>query len=186
MATATRRCSWKQCGLRQPQATMIINGKQAWCSSAHQYNHALDALGRLRKRKKVETKAKDRETLAKMKTRSDWLREAQQAFNAYIRHRDRHLPCVSCNVLSDIKQNAGHYRSVGSAPHLRFEPLNCWKQCERCNSYLSGNLIEYRKRLIERIGIQKVEWLESQNEVRKYTVDEIKAIKAEYKRLIKE
>ena len=34
--------------------------------------------------------------LDKQKTRSQWLSEAQSAFNRYVRWRDRHEPCISC------------------------------------------------------------------------------------------
>lgn len=76
---------------------------------------------------------------------------------------------------------AGHYRSVGACPELRFEPLNIHRQCVKCNRNLSGNAVEYRIRLVQRIGAETVAWLEGPHEPRKYTVDEIKTIKAEYR-----
>ena len=39
--------------------------------------------------------------------------------------------------------------------------------------YLGGNVIEYRRRLIERIGLKEVEKLEAGNEPRKYTRDDL-------------
>jgi hypothetical protein len=75
--------------------------------------------------------------------------------------------------------NAGHYLSTGASPELRYEPLNVHKQCEHCNSYLSGNIAKYRPRLIEKIGLKAVEWLESKHEPQKYTIDSLKALKAE-------
>ena len=48
-----------------------------------------------------------------------------------------------------------------------------------------GNLIEYRKGLIKRIGIEKVEFLErNDHEPLKLTTDEIKAEIKKYKKLI--
>ncbi|WP_130931615.1 recombination protein NinG [Pseudomonas sp. Sample_24] len=117
----------------------------------------------------------------KLKTRADHLREAQQAFNEYIRLRDAHRPCVSCGRHHEGQYHAGHYRSVGANPELRFEPLNVWKQCAPCNTHLSGNLVNYRISLLQEIGAEKVEWLEGPHEPRKYTVEEIKTIKAEYR-----
>ncbi|HET8687261.1 MAG TPA: recombination protein NinG, partial [Methanosarcina sp.] len=47
-----------------------------------------------RKRQDEANKRKEyREEKEKQKTRADWMREAQQAFNAYIRKRDEDLPC---------------------------------------------------------------------------------------------
>ena len=56
--------------------------------------------------------------------------------------------------------DCGHYRSVGSAPHLRFHLWGAHKQCVKCNRYLSGNVTEYRTRLIQKIGQEKVEAFE--------------------------
>lgn len=124
----------------------------------------------------------------KLKSRADHLREAQAAVNEFIRLRDAHLPCISCDstpndhdLMTGSRWDAGHYRSVGACPELRFEPLNIHRQCVRCNRNLSGNAVEYRIRLVLRIGVDKVDWLEGPHSARKYTVDEIKAIKADYR-----
>ena len=124
----------------------------------------------------------------KLKSRADHLREAQAAVNEYVRLRDAHLPCISCDsqpndndLMTGSRWDAGHYRSVGACPELRFEPLNIHRQCVKCNRNLSGNAVEYRIRLVLRIGADKVAWLEGPHQARKYTVEEIKAIKAEYR-----
>lgn len=131
----------------------------------------------------IEKAKRDKERL---KTRSQWLKEAQMQFNAWIRARDAHLPCVSCGRYHEGQFQAGHYLSVGARPELRFEPDNVWKQCAPCNNHLSGNAVLYRKELINRIGLERVEWLEGPHEPKKYTVDELKAIKAECKAKVKE
>lgn len=129
----------------------------------------------------------------KLKSRADHLREAQAAVNEYVRLRDAHLPCISCDstpndndLMTGSRWDAGHYRSVGACPELRFEPLNIHRQCVKCNRNLSGNSVEYRIRLVQRIGAEKVAWLEGLHAPCKYTVDEIKAIKAKYRAMTKE
>jgi hypothetical protein len=122
----------------------------------------------------------------KLKSRAEHLREAQAAFNEWIRLRDADRPCVSCGRHHEGQYHAGHYRSVGANPELRFEPLNVWKQCAPCNTHLSGNLVNYRLSLLQLIGDAQVEWLEGPHSARKYTVDEIKTIKAEYRALTRE
>ena len=122
----------------------------------------------------------------KLKGRGDHMREAQQACNAYIRARDQAAghSCISSGKPLDWSGNAvdaGHYRSVGSAPHLRFDERNCHAQSKQDNRFLSGNAVDYRIGLIARIGQEAVDALESDQSVRKYTVEEIKAIKAEYR-----
>jgi FtsZ-binding cell division protein ZapB len=150
-------------------------------------------------------KAKEKKSLAlagrreikvrkeKLKTRADHLREAQVAVNEYVRLRDAHLPCISCDstpndndLMTGSRWDAGHYRSVGACPELRFEPLNIHRQCVKCNRNLSGNAVEYRIRLVQRIGTDKVAWLEGRHPPCKYTVDEIKAIKAKYRAMTRE
>ncbi|WP_116817915.1 recombination protein NinG [Pseudomonas syringae] len=121
-----------------------------------------------------------------LKSRGDHMKDTQQAFNEWVRHRDAALPCVSCGRHHEGKYDAGHYRTVGSNPALRFEPLNCHKQCVPCNQHKSGNVIEYRIELVRRIGIVKVEWLEGPHEPQKYTVEELKALTAKYRALTKE
>ena len=117
----------------------------------------------------------------KLKSRAEHLKDTQQAFNAWVRERDAKLPCISCGRHHDGQYHSGHYRTVGANPELRFEPLNAWKQCAPCNNHLSGNLINYRISLIQRIGEEKVLWLEGPHEAKKYTVDELKAMTADYR-----
>ncbi len=121
--------------------------------------------------RKAHKKAKDG-----LKTRGDYAKGAQTAFNRYIRARDHNEPCISCRR-EPKKRNAGHYRSVGAAPELRFDEKNCHLQCEHCNSYQSGNAIEYRIHLVHKIGLDSVEWLEGPHPPKKYTIDELKEIK---------
>lgn len=130
--------------------------------------------------KKKEFRRETKRLKEKLKTRSDWMREAQIACNRYIRARDAGKPCISCWRNSGAKMNAGHYRSVGSCPELRFNELNIHLQCEHCNSYLSGNAIEYRKNLSEMIGNDLLEYLEGPHEAKKYTIEELKEIKQLY------
>ena len=127
-----------------------------------------------------------REGRDRLKSRSDLAAEAQVAFNAFIRERDKGQPCISCGQSTGCKMNAGHYLSRGARPELRFHEFNAHIQCEKCNSYLSGNIGEYRKGLILKIGKERVEWLEGPHEPKHYTVDELKAIKARYREKLKE
>ena len=121
-----------------------------------------------------------------LKSRSDHMKDTQQAFNEWVRHRDAALPCVSCGRHHEEKYDAGHYRTVGSNPALRFEPLNCHRQCSPCNTQLSGNIVNYRIELVRRIGITNVEWLEGPHEPQKYTIEELKALTAKYRALTRE
>lgn len=127
-----------------------------------------------------------REAKAKLKTRRDWIREAQVAFNRYIRARDMGQPCISCGRHHTGQWHAGHYLSTGARPELRFNENNVHAQCAPCNNHLSGNIVLYRKGLIEKIGVVAVELLEGAHEPKHYTVDDLKEIKARYTALAKQ
>lgn len=123
----------------------------------------------------------------KLKTRGQWLREAQAAFNGFIRARDEGQPCICCGryatdtSLTGSKWDAGHYRSTGAAPELRFNEDNCHRQLVFCNRHRSGNAVEYRLGLIKRIGLARVEALEAAHEPKKYTIDDLKQIRDTYR-----
>lgn len=144
---------------------------------------------KIRAEAEAKAKAERKKTAARkeaIKSRSQWIAEAQKAFNAYIRERDRLAghPCISSGRPLDWSGNnvdAGHYRSRGSAPHLRFDERNCHAQSKQDNRYGSGNAVDYRVGLIDRLGIEVVEALESDQTPRKWTIDELKAIRDTYR-----
>ena len=172
----------KKCRVAECRASFVPRESfQTWCSPDCA---VVIARGRQEKARKSLAQIERREIKVrkeKLKSRADHLREAQQAFNEWVRLRDADLPCVSCGRHHDGQYHAGHWRSVGASPELRFEPLNVWKQCAPCNTHLSGNLVNYRISLLQLIGAEKVAWLEGPHPARKYTVEEIKAIKADYR-----
>ena len=127
-----------------------------------------------------------REKRKKLKSRAQYMKEAQSAFNKFIRVRDAHLPCISCGRHHQGQYHAGHYRTTKAAPELRFNEQNVHKQCRPCNEFLSGNIVNYRVELIRRIGIDSVEWIEGPHEPNKYTIEELIEIKKEYTRKAKE
>lgn len=136
------------------------------------------------KREKKE-RADHRSAKEKLKTRAQWMRETQAAFNSWVRQRDAAEPCISCGRHHEGQYHAGHYLSRGAHPELAFEPLNCHKQCAPCNTHLSGNQARFRQALIAKIGIDAVEWLEGPHEPKKYSIDELKEIKARYRGMVK-
>ncbi|PUA19603.1 recombination protein NinG [Glaciimonas sp. PCH181] len=126
-----------------------------------------------------------------IKPRAKWMAEAQAAFNAFIRQRDINQLCISSGRPLPSQAagggfDAGHYRSIGSAPHLRFDERNVHGQSKQDNRYLAGNAVDYRIGLIARIGIAAVEELEADNAFRKWSIDDLTAIKAKYKNKLKE
>lgn len=121
-----------------------------------------------------------------LKTRRDHLKDAQVAFNAWVRARDAAAPCISCGRHHTGSYDAGHYRSVGAQPALRFHEDNCHKQCVPCNQHKSGNIVEYRIRLLQKIGADRLALLEIEHEPARWTVEELQAIKAHYRAKLKQ
>ena len=144
------------------------------------------ALNKVRNDEKEKIKAmKDN-----IKTLSQYEADAKKSFQKFIRLRDKDLPCISCNNSNTTDWAGGHYFSAGMYSGLMFDERNCHKQCNNnCNKHLSGNLLEYRKGLILRYGMDFVNQLESEsNEKRnfKYTKEQLIVKKLQYDIKIKE
>lgn len=116
----------------------------------------------------------------KLKTRAEYAKEAQAVINRYVRLRDAHLGCISCDKPATWggQWHCSHFRSVGAAPHIRYNLWNMNRACSVCNNHLSGNIAGYRPKLIEKIGQNKVDWLESNHSVARHDIPYLKRIKA--------
>lgn len=150
-----------------------------------------------RNREKAEKRAatierqKTRAALEALKTVPQLMGEADRAFCAWVRARDAGLPCICCGetaksaALTGGEWDAGHYRSRGAASHLRYDPRNCHAQLKQCNRR-AWDVASYRTHLIERIGLEAVEELESDNRTHKWTRDELREIRDDYRRKLRE
>ncbi|MDT6922727.1 recombination protein NinG [Pseudomonas atacamensis] len=177
----------KKCRVTACRASFVpAQPFQTWCSP----DCAVTIIRQRQEKQRKSFAQRERREIKvrkeKLKSRADHLKDTQQAFNAWVRERDAELPCISCGRHHEGQYHSGHYRTVGANPELRFEPLNAWKQCAPCNNHLSGNLINYRISLLQRIGEEKVAWLEGPHEPKKYTADDLKALTAHYRALTKE
>ena len=149
------------------------------------------AIGREKTKKDAEKAATadrkvTREKLDAMRTKPQLVALAQKAFNSFIRARDAGKPCICCGKPLEAGGvgggfDAGHYRSVGAAPHLRFDETNCNGQTKYCNNYLAGNHVAYRAGLIERIGLRAVELIEADQTLRKYTKEGLIELAHQYR-----
>ena len=186
MQTKQKTCKWCKTKFTPERPSKIC------CSPDCEYDYGLKHASRAEANRAREDRKTIKIKLDKLKTARDWTKEAQIAFNAYIRERDRQRPCICCGKALEVRSavggefDAGHYRSVGSAPQLRFDERNCHGQNKVCNRYGGGRAVDYRIGLIARIGLQAVEALEADQTPRKYTIDQLKAIKAHYVAKLKE
>lgn len=121
-----------------------------------------------------------------LQTVQELMKLTQIVFNKWIRKRDKGQACISCKNPVPKKVNAGHYIASGKSKFLTFNEDNVHLQCEYCNTHLHGNLLDYRINLIEKIGIERVEYLEENRHItKKYSRSELLAITEKYKKLLK-
>ncbi|MFW0856982.1 recombination protein NinG [Cronobacter dublinensis] len=187
-----RRCKNEEC--REWFHPAFAN--QWWCGPECGAKIALERRSKERdkalkaaekKRRREEQQQKDRLKIRKLalKPLSYFHKLTQQAFNEYIRTRDAGSPCISCGRLTGAKMNAGHFRTVAASPETRYDETNCHIQCEHCNSYLSGNIGEYRPRLIEKIGHEAYEKLMGPHEKQKWTREDLQGLARHYRQKTK-
>lgn len=111
-------------------------------------------------------------------------KQTQTVVNAYVRERDKDLPCISCGKFTKLE--AGHYWNMGNNRALRYNLDNLNGQCVPCNRWGHGNLLEYRINLVKKIGADRVQWLDDHHKDNfKWTREELELKRAEIKNLMK-
>jgi hypothetical protein len=120
------------------------------------------------------------------KPRGRLLAEAQAAFNRWIRQRDGGRPCICCGAPMETDRpggavDAGHYMGVGACPELRFDEANVHAQRKSCNRPGGTTRAAFRAGMIERVGLAEVGRLEGPHPPRKWTLDQLRAIRDEYR-----
>jgi hypothetical protein len=173
---------------------------QKWCSPDCAVVLARQAQEKQRKSLAQRERREIKVRKERLKSVGDYTKEAQTEFNRFIRERDKDQPCICCGSygsdedwLTGGKWDAGHFLSRGAYPELRFDEDNCHKQLKTCNGgsgkyAAKGRTVAqgYRERLIQKIGQERVDRLEGPHEPKRYTVEDLKAIKAEYRAKTKE
>ena len=196
-APKPKKCKNPACGISFPPQRLgqaVCSPKCALAMAPANSERASKAIAQLGRREiKVRKEA--------LKSRGDHLKDAEKAIRDYRRTYELSIGsgCMSCGESQESilaaqgwkvggAFDAGHFMGKGARPELRLEPSNIWLQCKACNSgsYMharKGYTVSqgFRAGLIARIGLDAVEALEADHEPRKHTVDELKAITAEYR-----
>jgi hypothetical protein len=150
-------------------------------------------VGPITRRKAKLARKMDRARLNEMRPLSYWVKQAQTAFNAWIRARDVDVPCISCDDALAAKStghrgslyHAGHYLTTGARPELRFDEDNVHKQCAQCNLHLHGNPVAFRIGLVRRKGQAVVDRLEGPHPPRQLRRPDLIAIRDDYRARLK-
>ncbi|RRW77635.1 recombination protein NinG [Pantoea dispersa] len=170
---------------------------QWWCCDEHQ-DELIKQLSNEAKQKRIQQQEKARKKEAQQEKRNTKIRklalqplshfhkQAQAAFNEYIRTRDAEAPCISCGRFHEGKYDAGHYRTRGASPATRYDETNCHKQCVPCNQHLSGNIENYTPNLIAKIGQEAFDRLMGPHELKKWTREELQELAAHCRKKTKE
>uniref|UniRef100_A0A6H2A3Z7 Putative lambda recombination protein n=1 Tax=viral metagenome TaxID=1070528 RepID=A0A6H2A3Z7_9ZZZZ len=115
---------------------------------------------------------------------------AWSAFSKYIRLRDAlkttgtltHVKCITCGKLLLISFcDAGHFVSRRYNATL-FDERNVNTQCRYCNRFLDGNLLEYRRQLINKYGEGiDIELEDKATEITKLSIQDLTNLENYYK-----
>ena len=164
-------------------------GFETWCCPDHGFALATAKLEKAKATKAVAERRETKAKLEKLKTRAEWARECQVVVNKVVRLRDMLAGrgCITCGAQPAQKvggtMDAGQFRSVGSAPHLRLFTPQIALQCVTCNRYQGGRALDFRRALVERRGAAWVEALESRQEVARFDIPYLQRLKAVFARL---
>jgi hypothetical protein len=170
----------KKCKHCKEEMNPIYNSLQKYCVNKSECVAVWIELEKEKQWKKKKSKIRQ-----DLMTLQDYLKICQTLFNKYIRQRDDGKMCISCGNMT-AKRDAGHFYSVGNYPSVRFHEDNCHSQCVHCNQYRGGNIHDYKRNLVLRIGEDRLNELdELAHKTRKYTVDEVKDLIKKYKELTK-
>ena len=114
---------------------------------------------------KLLKKPKKPLTIGKLKAK------AQRVFNAWIRERDKDLPCINCGKYTKLQ--AGHFYPTSAFNHLRFNEHNTNGECLSCNYFNSqSHAYGYKPNLIKKIGQENFDKLELLSKMRVFTKDD--------------
>lgn len=150
------------------------------------------ALKKQVKETNKEQRAWRKEAIEKLKTLSEYEKEAKVFFQHWIRIRDnsKGYDCISCGAKITIPTSDGsHYYNANQFSGLIFDETNCHASCQKCNRFEGGRLLDYREGLISRYGIEYLNTLESKKEIGrnyKYTKQELIEIRNKYQKLVAE
>lgn len=163
------------------------------CGIACAIEHGKRVTAQQKAKAQRQERAQDKVKRQALKTIPQLKAEAQKVFNQYVRERDLAAGhgCICCGqyaTATALAQPGGaydacHYRSRGSADHLRFDERNVHLGLKDCNTW--GHH-DYRGGLIRRIGLEAVEALEADQRGRKWTREYLEGIKSKYRQKLRD
>jgi hypothetical protein len=150
----------------------------------------IEAMEKVSKIKSMRVKNQKRELKKKkesLETIREMMKRVQKIVNLYVRTRDAGKECCSCDKILKGKFDAGHFWNSNNHKNVTFDAeRNIWGQCVKCNRWGHGSLLQYREKLLQRIGPEKFSQLEEDARVtRRFTKSQLQEILDEYKGKLK-
>ena len=145
------------------------------------------ALNKINKAKNFNKETKRRKKELRSNDLSHQKKLRQTVVNRLVLLRDSDKECISCQTRNDVQYAAGHYKTTGAHPELRFNLNNINKQCNKyCNSSLSGNIKGQIAGITQRHGLDHLIYLDGAHERIKYTCEDLIKFRKEINVIIRE
>lgn len=177
---ATRRC--KNCKAKNEK--FIVIGINAFCDNNYKCASEFGRKKSANDKEKVSRVKKSEFKASDIKTRKE---AAKKACHAYIRARDKGLPCICCGRVINGAVHAGHFLESGNNSFLRYNEDNIHAQSSYCNTYKGGNSDDYEGKLRIKIGDARVDYLlANKGGTVKRTAQDYKDIEILYKGKLKD
>jgi hypothetical protein len=186
MTVAKHRCT--SCKKHFDAGSMIKVTAGKFCKQSCLISYGMTKTDKLiksakKEKKKVNAKQK-RDYYDNDKTTRE--KAAHDACHLWIKIRDKGDLCICCNKPIGEQGNAGHFHESGNNSRIRYDEDNIHYQRIYCNMYKGGDSDDYRGNLIKKIGIDRVERLDSlKGGTVKRTCEDYKTIENYYKDKIK-
>lgn len=179
-----RKC--KVCGdLFRPS-----RGLQTWCTPECGVKLAGRLVAKKEAKAKTDDKRQTRAALEALKTLKELRAEAQNAFNRFVKFRDRLAGhgCICCGAPLDWDSgkpggsvDAGHYMSRGSTIELAFDERNVNAQRKSCNRPGGTTRAKFAAGMAARYGQAVVDELEGPHDLPQLRHDDLRAIRDTYR-----
>lgn len=128
----------RTCKICKTKFTPTYSKVQQVCSVKCSYEYT---------KKQKEKKARSEKKFKKMNNPNVYNKELkkvlQDEVNKIVRLIDKGTRCIDCHRLEAPQWDAGHFRSRGDEPKLRYHLDNIFKQSCYCNDKSEGNKIAY-------------------------------------------
>lgn len=170
---------------------MDIHNLLAFCKDGeHAIEYAKKNAEKARKKQIAAQKRESRKARLELRDNdySHQIKLTQTEFNKLVRMLDEGQPCSCCGKNPENAEwDCGHVLSRGAHPELRFCFFNAMRQLASCNR---GD-VKYKGRqatvrqgmensVVERFGQEVLDWLKGPHPVTKWSIDELKQMRAMY------